>query len=144
MNAAAEGTVDDEVTDQLKQMREKFEAAMNDDLNTSVALSVLFDMVRLTNGLLEDSNTTVATLSAVDVLFGRLGGEVLGIVKDEYPQIGTADEQMLDKLVGVLIEQRNEARNKKDFAAADAIRDKLSEIGIALEDKPDETIWRRK
>jgi cysteinyl-tRNA synthetase len=144
MKAAAEGTVADEVTDQLKQMREKFEAAMNDDLNTSVALSVLFDMVRLTNGLLEDSNTTVATLSAVDVLFGRLGGEVLGIVKDEYPQIGTADEQMLDKLVGVLIEQRNEARNKKDFAAADAIRDKLSEIGIALEDKPDETIWRRK
>jgi len=144
MSTAAEGKLDEAVTDQLKQMREKFEAAMNDDLNTSVALSVVFDMVRLANRLLESSDTTAATLSAVEVLFGRLGGEVLGIVKDDYPQIGAADEQMLDKLVGVLIEQRNEARRERNFKTADAVRDKLDEIGIVLEDKRDRTEWRRK
>jgi len=68
----------------------------------------------------------------------------LGIVKDDYPQIGAADEQMLDKLVNVLIEQRNEARRERNFKTADAIRDKLDEIGIVLEDKRDRTEWRRK
>ena len=141
---ATEGEIDNKTVEELKQLREKFEAAMNDDLNTSIALSVVFDMVRLANRLLENSNTTAATLSTVEVLFGRLGGEVLGIVKDDYPQISAADEQMLDKLVGVLIEQRNEARRERNFRTADAIRDKLDEIGIVLEDKRDRTEWRRK
>jgi cysteinyl-tRNA synthetase len=144
MQQAAEGELDDKAMEELKQLREKFEAAMNDDLNTSVALSVMFDIVRLTNGLLEDDNTTSGTFSAVDVLMGRLGADVLGIVKDEYPQIAPADEQMLDKLVNVLIEQRNKARKEKNFGAADAIRDKLDEIGVVLEDRPDRTEWRRK
>jgi len=51
---------------------------------------------------------------------------------------------MLDKLVGVLIEQRNEARRERNFKTADAVRDKLDEIGIVLEDKRDRTEWRRK
>jgi len=141
---AAEGGIDKEVAEKLGQFKEKFEAAMNDDLNTSVALSVIFELVRLANKLLEDSNTTTETLAAVDDLFGQLGGDCLGIVKDEYPQTGGADEQMLDKLVEVLIEQRSAARRDKDFAAADAIRNKLEEIGIVLEDKPNGTVWRRK
>jgi cysteinyl-tRNA synthetase len=144
ISAAAKGKPDDEVADQLKQLKEKFEAAMNDDLNTSIALSVVFDMVRLTNELLEGSNTTAATLSEVEVLFGRLAGEVLGIVKDDYAEMSAADEQMLDKLVNVLIEQRNQARKERNFGAADAIRDKLNEIGIVLEDRLDRTEWRRK
>jgi cysteinyl-tRNA synthetase len=44
----------------------------------------------------------------------------------------------------ILIEQRNEARGKKDFSAADVIRDKLEDIGIVLEDKEGETVWRGK
>jgi len=144
ISGAAKGKPDDEVADQLKQLKEKFEAAMNDDLNTSIALSVVFDMVRLTNELLEGSNTTAATLSEVEVLVGRLAGEVLGIVKDDYAEMSAADEQMLDKLVNVLIEQRNQARKERNFGAADAIRDKLNEIGIVLEDRLDRTEWRRK
>jgi cysteinyl-tRNA synthetase len=144
ISTAAVGKPDEAVADRLKQLREKFEAAMDDDLNTSIALSVIFDLVRLANGLLEDSNTTAATLNVVEVMFGRLGGEVLGIVKDDYPEISPEDEQMLDKLVNVLIEQRNKARKERNFGAADAVRNKLNEIGIVLEDKPDKTVWRRK
>jgi len=142
--AAKEGKVDDKVGAQLDQFREKFEAAMDDDLNTSIALSVVFELVRLANRLLADDAISAETLGAVDDLFRRLGGEVLGIVREEYEDVGVGDEEVVDKLVAILIEQRAEARMKKDFAVADAIRDKLDEIGIMLEDKPDATGWRKK
>ena len=117
---------------------------MNDDLNTSIALSVIFELVRLSKELLEDGGTTPQTFNAVDDLFGRLGGDCLGIVKDQYPQTGAVDDELVHKLVQSFIVHRNEARKNKEFAAADAIRDKLDEIGIVLEDKPEGTVWRRK
>ena len=144
MVAVGEGEVDKEVAKELKQLSEKFEAAMNDDLNTSIALSVVFELVRLANGLIEEGTTTKGTLDAVDDLFRKLGGDCLGIVEDEYPQISGADDELVDRLVNVLIEQRGDARKRGDFAAADAVRDKLEKIGIVLEDKPDKTEWRRK
>jgi len=144
MDTAREGSIDEKIAGQLKQMREKFENAMNDDLNTSVALSVIFELVRLAQKLLESSRTTKGTLNLVDVLFDRLGGDCLGIVKEEYPQTSPADDELMDKLVNVLIEQRNEARKNKDFAKADELRTILDEMGIVLEDKPDMTTWRMK
>ena len=144
IGSASDGLPDGSVTEQLNQAREKFETAMDDDLNTSVALSVMFELVRLTQKLLEDGKTTKQTLSEVNDLFRELGGDCLGIVKDEYPQTEAADDQILEKLVNILIEQRNEARKQKDFAAADRLRKKLDEIGIVLEDKPEGTTWRRK
>ncbi len=144
LNTAKEGAIDEKTAEQLKQMREKFEAAMNDDLNTSVALSVMFELVRLAQKLLEDSRTTQGTLNIIIVLFDRLGGDCLGIVKEEYLQTGPADDELMDKLVNVLIEQRNEARKNRDFAKGDEIRAKLDEMGILLEDKPDMTTWRMK
>ncbi|MDH4238052.1 MAG: cysteine--tRNA ligase [Phycisphaerae bacterium] len=144
MSTAGQGQADKKKANQLKKMREKFEAAMNDDLNTSVALSVLFELVRLTQVLLQDGNTNVGTLNLVDVLFDRLGGDVLGIVKDEYPQAGAADDKVVDKLVDIVIQQRNQARANKDFAKADEFRARLDEIGIVLEDKQDVTTWRNK
>jgi cysteinyl-tRNA synthetase len=141
---AQEGEIDSEVQEQLNQLKEKFEAAMNDDLNTSIALSVIFELVRLTNALLQNGNATAGTLSAVDDLFSKLGGDVLGIVKDDYTMDGAANGVITDKLVNILIEQRNEAREQKDFVKADRIRDKLDETGIVLEDKPDGTTWRMK
>ena len=101
-------------------------------------------MVRLANELLEDSNATGETLQAVDELFSKLGGDVLGIVQDEYPETGGADDEMIGKLVRPWIERRDKARGDKNFELADATRAELDEIGIVLEDKPDETEWRRK
>ena len=141
---APEGEPNKNIVRQLENLKEKFEAAMNDDLNTSIALSVVFELVRLTNELLEQPDTTIATLSAADDLFEKLGGDVLGIVKDQYPQTGVADDQTIDKLVNILIEQRNQARKNKEFATADGIRNKLDQIGITLEDTPDGTKWIKK
>ena len=143
MLAAPKGDIDKDLAAQLTQLREKFEAAMNDNLNTSIALSVLFELVRTTNKLLEEG-TTAETLSVIDGLFGRLGGDCLGIVREEYVETGGADDKMVDGLVGILIEQRSQARKRKDFAAADAIRGKLNKLGIVLEDKPERTTWRTK
>jgi cysteinyl-tRNA synthetase len=62
-----------------------------------------------------------------------------------YSQAATADNDLLDFLVGQMIQKRTEARKNKDFAASDAIRKDLEARGIVLEDKPgDITTWRRK
>ena len=143
LSPASEDKLDEKTAEQLNQLKEKFEAAMNDDLNTSIALSVIFELVRLANKLLEDTNTAPTALTAVDDLFTSLGGDVLGVVKDQYPQTVGGDD-LAEKLIELFIEQRNQARSKKDFAAADAIRAKLDDIGIALEDNPAATEWRRK
>jgi cysteinyl-tRNA synthetase len=141
---AIRGEVKSEVAQQMQQLKEKFNEAMNDDLNTSVALSVLFELVRLANRLLEDSETTKQTLSETDDLFRKLGGNCLGIVKDEYPEVSSSDNLHLNDVINVVINERNEARKKKDFAKADELRNRLDEIGIVLEDKPNGTTWRAK
>ena len=142
LTTAPDGAADETALSQLAAMKDKFEAAMNDDLNTAVALSVLFEMVKLVTAL-PDQGVAKATLEAIDTQFRTLGGEVLGIVKDEYAA-GGSDDALLDHLIGLLIEQRQAARKNKDFAAADAIRDKLAAFGVLLEDKPGGvTMWRR-
>lgn len=144
ISQAPKGPADEQVTKQLEEAKEKFETAMNDDLNTAVGLSVMFEMVRLTNALINENSTTDETFTAVDKMFTLLGGDCLGIVKETYAEAASDDQAIIDELIQGFIEQRLEARKKKDFAAADAIRAKLDKIGIVLEDKPGETIWRKK
>jgi cysteinyl-tRNA synthetase len=138
---AAKAKIDSKMVEELTRLREKFEAAMNDDLNTSIALSVIFELVRLANKLLEEGNPTAETLNAFDVLFDRLGGEVLGVVKDEYPQAGGADDETVNKLMDIVIKHRKDARDRGDFKMADATRSELDEIGFVLKDTPDGTEW---
>lgn len=133
-----------EVEDQLQSTTKSFEAAMNDDLNTSIALSVIFKLVNFTNALLNDNTLSKEILIPIEEKFSQLGGDVLGIVVEEYPSAGVGDDELIDELVEGFIQERANARKKKDFAGADAIRDRLDHLGILLEDKPGETVWRRK
>jgi cysteinyl-tRNA synthetase len=144
IQTAPDGEIDKEVEKTLDGLRMKFENAMNDDLNTSVALAVMFEFVRDTQKLLENNTINKQTLQAIDGLFKKLGGDVLGIVKDEYEQAGSVDNELMDKLVKILVEQRNAARKQKDYARADEIRKKIDEAGIVLEDTPNGTSWRVK
>jgi cysteinyl-tRNA synthetase len=145
IEAAPQGEADKDVLKQLDEARAKFETAMNDDLNTAIALSVLFDLIRIANAVLENRKTARETLGAVNEAFTKLGGDVLGIVPQEYAETtGGMDDEAVDKLVSILIAQRAEARKAKDFARADAIRARLEEAGIVLEDGPQGTQWRWK
>jgi len=140
MEKEDEGQIDIEVAAQLQQLREKFEAAMNDDLNTAVALSVIFDLARLAGKSL---STTAQTLRAIDDLFTKLGGHVLGIVKDKYENKTTTEAmQRLECALEFTIELRNEARREKNYQRADKIRESLTLCGITLEDTPKGTKWR--
>lgn len=140
---APEGTPEPRAAEEIQNIKQKFEDAMNDDLNTSVALAAVFDLVRLTNSLLE-RNANKDTLREAENLFTKLASDVLGIIDPLFSDTAGADNQLLDKTVNLLIEQRNKAREQKDFQSADNIRDKLSKIGILLEDKPEGTQWRMK
>jgi cysteinyl-tRNA synthetase len=140
---APSGRISGDIESRLKELKEKFETAMNDDLNTAIALSVMFDLVALAYDQIS-MNAASETLTAIDNMFMKLGGDVLGIIKERYTEQGQANTETLDKIVKVLIEQRNTARQKKDFAAADALRKKLEEAGVVLEDTPGETVWRFK
>ena len=148
-NSAPQGQVDTNVVDELMKLKKKFEDAMNDDLNTSIGLSVMFDLVRLSGRLLEDNNTTKETLDAVDDMFRKLGGDVLGIVKGSYANTEiTADERerlIVNLFIDGKITERKNAKQRKNFSEADAIRDELNKNGIILEDKADgSTVWRWK
>jgi cysteinyl-tRNA synthetase len=145
LETAIEGKVDNGLGEQLQQMKSKFEEAMNDDLNTSVALSVLFDLVRLLSELYKSRNVTAQALHAIDDMFTQIGGNVLGVVRKEYEQENRTDYIKRYELAieGIVNDVRKEARIEKNFVLADRVRDILGSVGIVLEDKPDGTAnWR--
>lgn len=104
----------------------QFEEAMNDDFNTANAISVLFDLSRIANIYLNESNTDVTVLQAFLVTFDTIG-EVLGI------QVAV-EAGLLDEEIEALIVERNTARKNRDFARSDEIRDQLLSMDIVLED----------
>ena len=142
----AEGDqVDGDWTTKLDGYRSRFEEAMDDDFNTARAIATLFDLSREVNTLLNsDQPVSKATLEAIGALYSELGGDVLGLRFDDKPTGGTsqADADLVDGLVQMLIASREEARQARDWARADAVRDSLLEMGISLEDGPQGTRWR--
>jgi cysteinyl-tRNA synthetase len=122
---------------------ERFEAAMDDDFNTPEALAVLFDLVREINRLRETEPASAASLGAVL----RELGDVLGLLQEDpetYLQGSGDDQDGLDTArIEAMIQQRLEARSKKDWGEADRIRDELKDAGVVLEDGPEGTTWRR-
>ena len=122
-------TVDDSaVTGELDSFRNRFNEAMDDDLNTADALGVLFDFARRINIFATNAHTKAA-IEAVKACYAELNG-VLGLVVKERKE--TFPEEAL-----ALLEQRKEAKQNRDFAAADAIRDRLKAMGFAVEDTRD-------
>ena len=124
------------VQEVLTQARDGFEAAMNDDLNTSGALAAVFDLVRDTNIAIDVSEFGADDRQAVLELLARIDS-VLGV-------LGEDQEGMLEPEIEAMIEERFAARRNRDFARADKIRDDLASRGILLEDTPQGTKWKRK
>lgn len=118
----------------LDQYKKDFVAAMEDDINTADAISVLFELVRDLNSNL-DANSSKPAIMAGQNLFSELAG-VLGLAVKEK-------ETNLDAAVEDLIAQRQAARKVKDFKRSDEIRDELLAMGIVLEDTREGVKWKK-
>ncbi|MGB0102020.1 MAG: cysteine--tRNA ligase [Nocardioides sp.] len=122
------------------ELPDAFVAAMNDDLGTPAALAVLFDVVREGNTVLNRGDDPRPQAAQVLAML-----DVLGLDPADPVWGGGTDDQGLtdavDVLVAGLLEQRAEARATKDFATADAIRDRIKAAGIEIEDTPDGPVW---
>ena len=114
--------------------RDRFRAAMDDDLNTPQAIATLFDMAREIN---RDRETGMAVGEAQDAL--REMASVLGLSLEERHSSGGAE---VDAFVDLLVETRSQLRAERNWKQADAIRDRLEELGVVMEDSSAGTQWR--
>lgn len=120
----------------------EFDAAMDDDLSVATAFAVLHETVRRGNAALAEQDVATVAQCALAVISML---DVLGLnpLDDQWGDDGSAEQanEVIDSLVQVLMSQRQEARARKDFAAADAIRDGLDAIGIRIEDTAQGARW---
>ena len=133
-NSAKDGALSDACASALKDFKNQFTSAMDDDINTADAISAIFDMVKYANVEFGE-DALKADIEATASLIRELGG-VLGIIAEKKQDILDAD-------IEVLIEERNNARKEKNFARADEIRDMLKNSGIELEDTRQGVKWKR-
>lgn len=129
-----DGDVDKSVADEMDAFVKKYEDAMDDDLNTADAISVIFELVKYANvNVTEESSkaTVELVLNTIEKLC-----DILGIITEKK-------EEILDSDIEALIEERQAARKAKNFARADEIRDQLNSMGIILEDTREGVKWKR-
>jgi len=126
-----------------KEFKKALLEAMSDDLNVSVALSIIDDMVATTNEKLDTNpkdkalkKETLANIEYIDTLLGFGGKEPY-----RYFQIGVSDE--LKTKIEEMLAKRAKAKKAKDFTTSDAIRDELISMGISIMDTADGTVWEK-
>ncbi|HEX7087377.1 MAG TPA: cysteine--tRNA ligase [Vicinamibacterales bacterium] len=129
------------ITEAVARARTEFDAALKADLNTSAALAALFDLVRELNTAIDAGEIGREDADAARELFAH-ADRVLGVLElrrreDAQPPVDPAEIERL-------IEERQAARRRRDFATSDRIRDELAARGIVLEDGPTGTRWKRR
>jgi cysteinyl-tRNA synthetase len=129
----------------------EFRAAMDDDFNTARAIAVLYETVRRFNRLMDESSEAPAGTERENLRSGMGGlrwmADVLGLLQRSpadffATRTKNAESRVDTARVERLIDERNEARRAKNFQKADEIRDRLKEMDIELEDRPDGTVWK--
>jgi cysteinyl-tRNA synthetase len=140
----------DELLAEVARLRQSYLAKMDDDFNTGAAISDLFELVRTLNKAvdrqqLEDaiarSDRSLAAFRRGVATLRELTN-LLGIFVTPPEEKAGGDDQLVGKLLDLLVEVRTDARDKRDFATADKIRDALAELDITLEDRKEGTAWR--
>lgn len=121
-----------EIAEKIEKCRTKFTDAMDDDLNTADAIAAIFDIVYIANTEITAEIPKCVIKKAIDLIHEL--GNVLGLFNRE-------NDKSLDEEIEKLIEARNKARAEKNWAEADAIRDKLKEMNIVLKDTPNGVQW---
>ena len=128
-----------ESTADISSLKQKCYEAMDDDLNTPGLLSVIFEGVRLINSVNDGGEKlTNADLESLKNLFDIFVFEILGL-KDETAS--RVNEKLTDDLMRIIIDLRQQAKNSKEWALADHIRQELKKAGISLKDLKDGADW---
>ncbi len=131
--------VEDRLQARVEQARGEFIEAMDDDFNTALAFSVIFNFCHDLNAALNEGPLSAADAAAAQKLFADFES-VLGCL---LPQEEAKDDGLADALMDLILTIRQQARKNKDWATADAIRDKLKELGIVIEDTAEGARWKR-
>jgi cysteinyl-tRNA synthetase len=125
----------------ISKLKDNCYEAINDDLNSPILLSHLFDGVKYINsvndGLEKLNNGDIETLKE---LFNTFVSDILGL-KDESEE--KSDEKLTSDLVNYILSLRQEAKNRKDWQASDKIREELAKLGITIKDRKDGADWER-
>ena len=119
---------------EAKNQIQKFEAAMEDDFNTADAITAIFELVRLSNSTANEAASKEYVTYLKETIEKLC--DVLGIITEKK-------EEVLDEEIEALIQARQQARKEKNFALADEIRGRLSDMGIILEDTREGVKWKR-
>jgi cysteinyl-tRNA synthetase len=129
-----------EVSELIESTRVAFERSMDDDFNTAGGIAALFDMTREVNRMLNRGEPlSKGSLEALDEFYRRLLGDVLGVLPDNLEaEVGS---ELTGELIELLIEMRANLRRAKQYDLADGVRDRLSELGVQLQDGPEGTTW---
>jgi cysteinyl-tRNA synthetase len=131
---------DDAVLSRIRQIRGCIVAALADDFNTAQAIGLLFDLVREANAYSGRSEApSRIVLEAAHVVFQEYGRTILGIIPDE-PE--AEESSLVEPLLDLILNIRQDLRAGKNFALADKIRDSLQELGIVVEDTPRGPRWK--
>lgn len=130
INAGSKSTFD------VSAWKERCYAAMNDDFNSPILIAELFDAARLINSMRDNKETlNQEDLEIIKTSFNVFVEDILGLKNESLSSNNT------DKLIQIMIELRATAKQNKDYATSDAIRDKLIEAGFQLKDGKDGTTW---
>lgn len=122
------------ISKEIDDLISKYENAMEDDLNTADAISVMFLLVKLLNTNITNESSKELVEKSIDTI--NLFSDILGIILKE-------EEILLDDEIEALIEERQQARKNKNFSRADEVRNLLLEKGIVLEDTREGVRWKR-
>jgi len=132
----------------VMDQRVRFFTAMDDDFNTAGAIGSLFELAGLINRYLEETRLETKGDELVRGMAQAAGGtlvflaRLLGLLMEPAAPQGSRDDDRMPKLLDLLVAVRQMAREAKQYAIGDRIRDQLAEIGITLEDRKDGTQWR--
>lgn len=136
-----------EFQQKIADFRVQLEAAMEDDFNTALAIGILFDLCREINSgiaAFSKSKYFAEALAEAWELLTVFAQDILGILRvDELTGTSAADSEFVNGLMTIILDLRQEARNKKDWNTADLIRNRLQALGVTIEDTPQGVRWRR-
>lgn len=127
----------------LEEYKRRFLEAMDDDFNVPVAISVLFDLAREVNQILNsDEIYSAESLREIDNFYKVFGGDILGLIPEEFDD-RKSSSNIESELIELLLKIRAKARTDKNWELADWVRNELKNLGIILEDRKDgTTAWR--